>query len=82
MTRLRQRGPGVTRCEARLSVTVRPCAVGGGRGVVSWAAVGLKVALGGKGGWRPTKHRVLSPFLLGYIFDANLNSNSNLNPLK
>jgi hypothetical protein len=82
MTRLRQRGPGVTRCGARLSSSEQPRAVGGGCGVGSCAAVGLNVAPGGMGGWRPAKHRGAFPFLLGYLFDSNLNSNSNLNPLK
>jgi hypothetical protein len=82
MTQLRQHGPRVTRCGAHLSSIERPRTVGGGRGVSSWAAVGLKVALGGMGGWRPVKHRGASPFLLGYLLDSNLNSNSNLNPLK
>jgi hypothetical protein len=63
MTRLRQRGPEVTRCGARLSSIERPRVVGGGSGVSSWAAVGLKVALGGMGGWRPVKHRGAFPFL-------------------
>jgi hypothetical protein len=50
--------------------------------VVSWAAVGLKAALGRMGGWRPVYHSGAFLFLLGYLLDSNLNSNSNLNPLK
>jgi hypothetical protein len=46
VTRLRQRGPGMTRCGAHLPATERPRAVGGDGGAGCWAAVGPKAGLG------------------------------------